>query len=231
MTTGDSHRNTLYSGWDPNALHGTQTEMIRVVALAGGQNRSSISRGLLAAARQLQPPGMEITTLDLEAVPFFDEELELRGDPLPVRRLKRTVSEADGLLIATGEHNGSVPAILKNAIDWISRPYLSSPVSGKPCALVGATYGLDGARSGALRHLREILVKADAAPLAAHLRIERVHRRISDSGVILDPSTSKQIQALLLDLSAAICSDEPLPPNPSPAARSRLCLLSPCATP
>lgn len=205
---------------------------MRVVALAGGQNRSSISRTLLTAARRLQPPGMELSAFDLEAMPFFDEDLELRGEPLPVRHLKRVIGTADGLWITTGEHNGSVPAVLKNAIDWISRPYLSSSLSGKPCARVAAAYGLDGGRS-ALRHLREILVKADAAPLPDALSIERVHQRISANGDVLDVETRKQMEALLVELFAAIGGDDARigePPRPTRSRRRRVLAARPTLT-
>ena len=96
---------------------------MRVLAIAGSLRRASFNRALLQAAVECAPAGMEIRHLrDLASIPLFNEELEIGGGPDAVALLRRQVAAAEGLLIATPEYNQSIPGVLKNAIDWLSRP-------------------------------------------------------------------------------------------------------------
>lgn len=127
-----------------------------VLAISGSLRRRSYNRALLAAAAECAPPGMSVDLLDpLADVPLFDEDLEQAtgGGPDAVRRLRARVAAADGLLIATPEYNQSMPGVLKNAIDWLSRPGPEEVLAGKPIAVIGASGGPWGTRlaQGALR--------------------------------------------------------------------------------
>src|SRR5690606_28963397 len=116
-----------------------------VCGIAGSLRQGSYNRALLRAAQELAPPGMEIRVFErLREVPPYDADLEAMGDPEPVRALKQAIAEADALLIATPEYNHGVPGVLKNAIDWASRPPRSSVLSGKPTAIFGASPGVTG---------------------------------------------------------------------------------------
>lgn len=122
-------------------------DVFHVVALAGSLRIGSFNRLLLLAAAQCAPEGMTITVYDdLSSVPLFNEDLELVANPPAVQRLRRAVDEANGLLIATPEYNHSLPAVLKNAIDWLSRAAPAQALPGKPVAIVGATTGRWGTR-------------------------------------------------------------------------------------
>ena len=129
---------------------------MRLLGLAGSFREGSFNRGLLRAAAELTPEGVELVEFDLRGLPFYDGDLEAAGDPESVTDLKEAIRDADGLVIATPEYNRGLPAVLKNAIDWASRPALASPLAGKPVAIMGATTGFGGT-ARAQQQLREAL--------------------------------------------------------------------------
>src|SRR5438105_1890059 len=110
-----------------------------VLGIAGSLRRASYNRGLIRAAREVAPQGMEISAFDLLPVPLYNGDVEAEGDPEPVRDLKERIRAADALLIAAPEYNYSIPGVLKNAIDWASRPPSDSALRHKPIALMGAS--------------------------------------------------------------------------------------------
>src|SRR5918912_1021537 len=105
-------------------------ERRRVLGFAGSLRRGSYNRALLRAARELAPEGVELELHDLADIPFYDGDVEDRGDPDAVRRFKERIRAADALLIATPEYNGGVSGVLKNALDWASRPPSDSALAG-----------------------------------------------------------------------------------------------------
>src|SRR3954453_2267437 len=117
---------------------------MKLLGIAGSLRKGSYNRGLLRAARELLPEGVELVEFDIRDLPFYDGDVETAGDPEPVVALKDAIREADALLIATPEYNRGVPGGLKNAVDWASRPPLGSPLAGKPVALMGASTGRGG---------------------------------------------------------------------------------------
>jgi chromate reductase len=117
---------------------------MRVLGIVGSLRAGSYNRALLRAARELAPAGMEIEEFDLRELPFYDGDVEAAGDPAAVAAFKDAIRSADALLIATPEYNRGVPGVLKNAIDWASRPALASPLTGKPVAIIGASTGRGG---------------------------------------------------------------------------------------
>lgn len=129
-----------------------------ILAIAGSLRAGSYNRALLEAARELAPEGMEIRVWDrLRDLPHYDADLDTdERRPEAVVELKRAIGEADGLLFATPEYNYSVPGVLKNAIDWASRPGYKSELAGKPAALMGASASAVGTARGQA-HLREVL--------------------------------------------------------------------------
>lgn len=118
---------------------------LRVVGIAGSLRTGSYNRALLAAARELAPATLAIDIADLAPLPLYnaDEDTDERR-PAAVVQLKHAVAAADGLLIVTPEYNHSVPGVLQNAIDWVSRPALKSPLRDRPVALMGASTSLIG---------------------------------------------------------------------------------------
>ncbi len=134
---------------------------IRVVAIAGSLRQASYNRGLLRAAVGVTPTGMVMEIFDLAAIPMYNQDVEDAGEPLPVVAFKRAIREADALLVATPEYNHGVPGVLKNAIDWASRPRATSPLKDRPVAIMGASPGR-GSTARAQAQLRETFVFAGA---------------------------------------------------------------------
>lgn len=117
---------------------------INVVAFAGSLRQESYNRALLRAAQESAPESMSIDTFDLSPIPLYNYDVEQQGDPEPVQEFKHAIRKADALLIATPEYQHGIPGVLKNALDWASRPPKQSPLQGKPAAIMGATPGMTG---------------------------------------------------------------------------------------
>jgi chromate reductase len=130
----------------------------RVLGIAGSLRQGSYNRALLRAAAELAPSnGIELIEHDLSPIPFYDGDVEAAGDPEPVASLRSAVREADALLLATPEYNRGTSGVLKNALDWLSRPALASVLRWKPVAIVGASSGRGGTRR-AQQQVREALL-------------------------------------------------------------------------
>jgi len=171
---------------------------LRVLAVAGSLRRDSWNRRLLDAAAECAAPGMVVTVYgDLASVPLFSEDLEAEGGPEGVRRLHQATDAADGLLIATPEYNQSIPGVLKNAIDWLSRPDGESCLVGKPAAVIGATAGPRGTRL-AQRELRHVLSATESLVLPTPaLYLRNAAAAFDGSGRLTDPPTRETLTRLL----------------------------------
>lgn len=120
--------------------------MARILGISGSLRRDSHNTNLLRAAANLLPPGSALELYDgLRQLPPYDADLDTEPAPGAVAELRRAIASADGVLLATPEFNGSIPGVLKNALDWASRPFPDSALRGKPVAVVGASTGLFGA--------------------------------------------------------------------------------------
>ena len=120
--------------------------MTRILGISGSLRERSYNTALLRAAAELAPPDVELEIFDLSEIPLYNDDVEAVGDPEPVARLRAAVAEADALLIATPEYNRGTSGVLKNAIDWLSRPALASVLRWKPVAIMGASSGRGGTR-------------------------------------------------------------------------------------
>lgn len=132
------------------------TDPIRILGLSGSLRRASLNTALLRAASELLPADAALEIHSLHDLPFFNEDVEAEGLPAPVQALKARIDAADALLLAVPEYNYSIAPSLKNAIDWASRPYGTSVLTGKPVALLGASAGMGGVR--AQLHLRDVAI-------------------------------------------------------------------------
>ena len=128
----------------------------KILGIAGSLRSGSYNRLALQAARHLAPDGVQIETCEIDGIPGFNQDQE-KAAPPQVVELKRQVRAADAVLIVTPEYNYSVPGVLKNAIDWASRPYGDSAWTGKPVAVMGASPGKLGT-GRAQYHLRQMFV-------------------------------------------------------------------------
>ena len=136
---------------------------IRILGIAGSLRRESYNRAALRAATELVPEGATIEIFELDGIPGFNQDEE-QNPPAKVTELKKRIREADAILIVTPEYNYSVPGVLKNAIDWASRPYGDSAWNGKPAAIMGASVGTIGT-ARAQYHLRQMMVFLNMFPI------------------------------------------------------------------
>ena len=148
-----THRTDTASASDP--------ALLSVLAIAGSCRRRSFNRALLRAAIARAPDGVEIREFDPSRLPFYDGDVETAGDPDVVAEFKAAVHAADLVLLVTPEYNGGLPAVLKNAVDWGSRPPRPQAWDAKPVAIMGATPGRLGTAL-AQRSLRESLAGLNA---------------------------------------------------------------------
>lgn len=116
-------------------------DKIKVLGIVGSLRKNSYNRNLLKAAVELAPENMEIELAEIIDLPMFNEDVLDAGPPETVLSFKQKIADADAILVATPEYNWSVPGPLKNAIDWASRPLATSPLRGKPAAIMGASFG------------------------------------------------------------------------------------------
>ena len=131
---------------------------VRILGISGSLRAGSYNRALLRAAGELAPSnGIELTELDLSPIPFYDGDVEAAGDPDAVADMRRAVREADAVLLATPEYNRGTSGVLKNALDWLSRPALASVLRWKPVGVVGASSGRGGTRR-AQQQVRDALL-------------------------------------------------------------------------
>lgn len=135
---------------------------IRVLGISGSLRQGSYNSALLRAAGHLLPDGMSLEIADLTPIPMYNDDVRAHGFPEAVQHLRDQISAADALLIATPEYNFSIPGVLKNAIDWASRPDANKhvPLKAKPIALMGASTGMFGTVR-AQHHLRQVFVFTD----------------------------------------------------------------------
>jgi chromate reductase len=144
---------------------------------------------------------MELEIGEIGAIPLYNADVEAAGPPESVARLKERVAAADALLFATPEYNYSIPGVLKNAIDWVSRPVATSPLAGKPIAMMGAGGGLGTGRSQ--YHLRQVAVFTNMLPInKPEVMVANAAQRFDQNGNLTDDSVKEQIRALLDALAA-----------------------------
>jgi chromate reductase len=169
---------------------------LRVLGIAGSLRRASYNRGLLRAAAEAAPAGVTIETFDLAPLPLYDGDVEAAGVPAPVAALKEAIRAADGVLFATPEYNYGVPGVLKNAIDWASRPP-EWAFRNKPIALVGASPGGFGTVRAQLS-LRQTFVFTDSYVMPKpELWVSRAREHFDESGNLADDAIRDELAALV----------------------------------
>ena len=175
---------------------------MRILGIAGSLRESSYNRALLRAARELLPEGMELVEHDLRDLPFYDGDVEAAGDPDSVVAFKQVIRDVDALLIATPEYNRGVPGVLKNAIDWASRPALASPLTAKPVAIMGASTGRGGT-ARAQEQLRAALEFSRANVIEQpEVLVPEAYMRFDQQGELVDGGVRAELAELLDTLVA-----------------------------
>lgn len=170
---------------------------LRVLGFAGSLRRGSYNRALLRAAVELAPEGMTIETFELGRIPLYNADVEAEGDPSPVVELKQAIQGADALLIASPEYNYGVTGVLKNAIDWASRPPRDSVLNGKPAAIMGATTGQSGTARSQLQLRQAFVFTNTLALLKPEVLVPRAADKFDDQGNLTDEKTREFVRKLL----------------------------------
>ncbi|HKZ80406.1 MAG TPA: NAD(P)H-dependent oxidoreductase [Pyrinomonadaceae bacterium] len=173
---------------------------IRILGIAGSLRRASYNRAALRAATQLLPEDTTLDIFELDGLPGFNQDDE-QNLPTKVVELKRRIRESDAVLIVTPEYNYSVPGVLKNAIDWASRPYGDNAWNGKPVAIMGASVGRIGT-ARAQYHLRQMFVFLNMFPInQPEVMISNAAERFDADGNITHESTRESMRQLLQNLA------------------------------
>jgi len=173
---------------------------MRVLGISGSLRSGSHNTSLLREAGRHMRDGVEYAIYDgLREIPPYDEDLDAEGTPAAVADLKRAITEADGVLFATPEYNSSIPGQLKNAIDWVSRPFSTNPLRNKPVAVICSSTGMFGAM-WAQAELRKVLAATGARVVDAELSVPKAQAHLGEGGSLApehDEGLADVVSALL----------------------------------
>jgi chromate reductase len=175
---------------------------MRILAISGSLRSGSHNTRLLQGAAAAAPDGVEVVLYEgLKEIPPYDADDDVAGgQPEPVLRLKKALAEADAVLVATPEYNHSVPGVLKNALDWVSRPLVESPVRNKPVAVVSSSTGMFGG-VWAAAETRKVLGALGARVLEDAVTVPKAHERLADG---VDETLGAELRAVVDALAAAV---------------------------
>jgi len=180
--------------------------MKTVVGISGSLRKASYNSALLRAAVERAPEGMRIEVASIREIPLYDGDVEAAGVPPAVAALKDVVAASDGLLLVTPEYNFSIPGVLKNAIDWLSRPPkdIARVFADRPVALIGATTGRSGTRFAQTAFLPVFRTLRMRPFFGRQLYVSEAAKVFDASGALVDDFISKELTALLADFSTFI---------------------------
>ena len=172
---------------------------LKILGIAGSLRKASYNRGALRAAQQLCPEGASIEVFELDGIPPFNQDEEQKA-PARVVELKRKIREADAILFVTPEYNYGLPGVLKNAIDWASRPYGDNAWNGKPCALMSAAMSMGGGIRAQYQLRQSFVFLNMDAVVQPEVAINNVGERFDESSNLKDETSKKLIAQLLQNL-------------------------------
>ncbi|MBW1814102.1 MAG: NAD(P)H-dependent oxidoreductase [Deltaproteobacteria bacterium] len=170
--------------------------MVKIVGISGSLRKASINTGLLRAAAENAPEGCQVTIGSIKDIPLYNGDIEdTEGIPSSAASLKESIVSADGLLIVTPEYNNSIPGVLKNTVDWISRPPTdrSKVFSNLPVGIMGATPGGAGTAFSQYAWLPVFRILGAQAWSGMLLRIGDTLDKFNENGELIDESTRKQV--------------------------------------
>jgi chromate reductase, NAD(P)H dehydrogenase (quinone) len=172
---------------------------IKLLGISGSLRVYSYNSGALSVIASVLPDGMEFDAASLADLPFYNADVEQRGFPAAVESFRRKVASADALIFAVPEYNFSVPGVLKNALEWLSRPP-NPPTNGKPCAVFGASVSPLGTARGQF-HFRHICVSLNMIPVnAPHVDITNAKTKFDSQGRLIDQESVDLIRQLVAEL-------------------------------
>ena len=174
------------------------TQTLRILGVAGSLRSGSLNRSLLRAAVELAPEGLTIEVFDLIEVPLYNGDVEAAGDPPGVAAFKQAIAAADGVLFATPEYNHGVPGVMKNAVDWASRPPRGAPLGGKPVGLIGASPGQTGTARGQSQLRQAFEFTNSFCMPQPELLVFKAHEKFDAEGRLTDAATGEYLQRYLV---------------------------------
>ena len=175
-----------------------------IVGIVGSLRKASTNRIVFEAAIDLAGSGLSLVEAPIGEVPFYDADVEEKGDPPSVTALKQAVSEGHGVIFFTPEYNGSLPAVVKNALDWLSRPYGSSAIETKPVGVVAATPGRHEV-SGVREQMAAGAAAVKADYFSNSIGISSINHRIDD-GVLVDVEAQDAVRDWLVEFHGFVVS-------------------------
>ena len=170
---------------------------VRILGVAGSLRQGSLNRALLRAAQDRAPDGLAIEAFDLAEVPLYNGDVEAAGDPPGVTALKAAIRAADGVLFVTPEYNHGVPGVMKNAVDWASRPPREAALGGKPVGIIGASPGQTGSARGQSQLRQAFEFTNSYCMPQPEILVFRAHEKFDDDGRLIDETTAKYLAAYL----------------------------------
>ncbi|HEX6461827.1 MAG TPA: NAD(P)H-dependent oxidoreductase [Candidatus Saccharimonadales bacterium] len=165
---------------------------LNIAVITGSLQKNAYSKKLYAALQERAPEAALLTLLDFSKLPLFNEELEANF-PKEATNFKKAIEAADAILFITPEYNRSIPGVLKNAIDWGSRPYAENSWAQKPAGIIGSAASPSGA-FGAIHHLRHVLAYLDMHTMAQpEFYIPAIHEKFDENGALIDKAVEAHI--------------------------------------
>ncbi|ONM49226.1 NAD(P)H-dependent oxidoreductase [Nocardia donostiensis] len=178
----------------------------RILALVGSLRAGSVNRQLAEAAVQIAPEGVEIAIHEgIGDIPFYNEDIDVPGSvPATAQALRDAVAEVDGLLLLTPEYNGTLPAALKNAIDWLSRPYGTGAIVAKPVAVVSASISGNAAKWAHGDAVKAVGIAGGKVVETAHLHFATIGQRFAATRPVEDAEALRDLGATVHELTEAV---------------------------
>jgi chromate reductase len=174
-------------------------QSLNLLGVSGSLRAHSYNSGALRAVSSLLTEGMTFAIASLADLPFYNADVEQRGFPAAVERFRSDVAAADALIFAVPEYNFSVPGVLKNALEWLSR-HPNPPASGKPCAMFGASVSPLGSARGQF-HLRHVCVSLNMIPVnTPHVDIANAKAKFDSEGHLTDQASIDLMRQLIAEL-------------------------------
>jgi len=173
--------------------------MTKVLGISGSLRRSSYNSALLRAATRLMPPDSMLEVASIRGIPLYDGDVEAQGIPAAVAQLKETIVAADGVLLVTPEYNNSIPGVLKNTIDWLSRPAadIKRVFGGRPFALIGASPGPFGTVLSQAAWLPVLRTLGTLTWFGGRIAVSRAANVFDEAGAFKDPALEEQLRQFL----------------------------------
>ena len=184
--------------------------MIKIIGISGSLRLHSYNTALLRTAAGLVPPDVTLTVNAINGIPLFNEDVEAQGYPVAVQELKEHIASADGLLLSTPEYNNSMPGVLKNAIDWLSRPGADIPriFGDKPFAFTGASVGPFGTILGQNAWLTPMRALGVKPWTNGRLLVARAGNSFNADGLLTDESLREQLRIFMAGFAEFIAAEK-----------------------